>query len=85
MAESSRLRSMERPYNEDIELKGASAVATGVKNDTDSFSADSQEIVGHGENDKRDMLRLGKQQEFKRAFGFWSALGFVGKLDFHPH
>jgi len=73
---------MERPY-EDIEMKGASARATGVKPDADSFSADSVEIMGHGENDKRDMLRLGKKQEFKRMFGFWSALGFVGKWDTH--
>jgi hypothetical protein len=35
--------------------------------------------MGHGENDKRDMQRLGKKQEFKRNFSFWSALGFVGK------
>jgi hypothetical protein len=78
MAESSRQRrSMERPYSEDIEMKGATSVATGVK--TDSFSTDSLEIMGHGENDKRDMQRLGKKQEFKRNFSFWSALGFVGK------
>jgi hypothetical protein len=36
--------------------------------------------MGHGENDKRDMARLGKKQEFKRNFSFWSALGFVGKI-----
>jgi len=81
MAESSRLRSMERPY-EDIEMKGASASATGVKTDSDSFS-DSQEIMSNGDHDKRDMLRLGKQQEMKRRWGFWSALGFVGKLGCH--
>lgn len=80
MAESSRQRrSMERPYGDDIELKGASSVATGLKA-KDSFSTDSLEIMGHGENDKRDMARLGKKQEFKRNFSFWSALGFVGKL-----
>jgi len=80
MAESSRQRrSMERPYGEDIEMKGATASATGLKA-TDSFSTDSLEIMGHGENDKRDMARLGKKQEFKRNFSFWSALGFVGKI-----
>jgi len=73
---------MERPY-EDIEMKGASASATGVKTDSDSFS-DSQEIMSNGDHDKRDMLRLGKQQEMKRRWGFWSALGFVGKLRCHP-
>jgi hypothetical protein len=81
MAESSRQRrSMERSY-EDIEMKGATSVATGVK--ADSFSSDSVEIMGHGENDKRDMQRLGKKQEFKRNFSFWSALGFVGKKRFY--
>ena len=69
---------MERPYD-DIELKGATSSATGLKT-TESFSSDSLEIMGHGENDKRDMARLGKKQEFKRNFSFWSALGFVGKI-----
>ncbi|KAM0699617.1 hypothetical protein Q7P36_000620 [Cladosporium allicinum] len=75
MAESSRMRAMDRSY-EDIEMKGASASATGVKTDADSFS-DSQEATSNGDNDKRDMFRLGKVQETKRNFGFWSALGFV--------
>lgn len=74
---------MERPYGEDIEMKGATSIATGVK--ADSFSTDSLEIMGHGENDKRDMQRLGKKQEFKRNFSFWSALGFVGKKGLCAH
>lgn len=69
---------MEQPYGQDIELKGPTSVATGV---TDSFSTHSLDIMGHGENDKRDMQRLGKKQEFKRNFSFWSALGFVGKKE----
>ena len=73
------MRTMDRSY-EDIEMKGASASETGVKNDMDS-SSDIQEIMENGDQDKRDMLRLGKQQELKRAWGFWSALGFVGKLN----
>jgi hypothetical protein len=81
MAESSRMRTMDRSY-EDIEMKGASASETGVKNDMDS-SSDIQEIMENGDQDKRDMLRLGKQQELKRAWGFWSALGFVGKSNIH--
>ena len=60
-------------------MKGATSSATGLKT-TESFSSDSLEIMGHGENDKRDMARLGKKQEFKRNFSFWSALGFVGKI-----
>ena len=81
MAESSSLsrRSGERPYGEDIELKGATSSATGIKNEVDSSSTESLEIMGHGEQDKLDMQRLGKKQEFKRNFSFWSALGFVGK------
>lgn len=74
---------MERPYGEDIEMKGATSIATGVK--AESFSTDSLEIMGHGENDKRDMQRLGKKQEFKRNFSFWSALGFVGKKGLYAH
>lgn len=79
MAEGSRLRSS---VGESIEMKGATASTAGVKMDADSFSTDSLEIMGHGEHDKRDMARLGKKQEFKRNFSFWSALGFVGKLGF---
>lgn len=75
MAESSR----QRRSMEDIELKGATSSATGLKT-TESFSSDSLDIMGNGENDKRDMARLGKKQEFKRNFSFWSALGFVGKI-----
>jgi hypothetical protein len=68
MAESSRQRrSMERPYGEDIELKGATSSATGLKT-TDSFSTDSLEIMGHGENDKRDMARLGKITIYARHY-----------------
>jgi hypothetical protein len=32
---------------------------------------------GNTAHDERDMLRLGKKQEFKRNFSFLSALGFV--------
>lgn len=35
------------------------------------------ELWGDTEHDLRDMKRLGKKQEFKRNFTFWSALGFV--------
>ncbi|KAI7182072.1 hypothetical protein KC352_g23257, partial [Hortaea werneckii] len=35
------------------------------------------EIFGDTEHDLCDMKRLGKKQEFKRNFTFWSALGFV--------
>lgn len=69
---------MEPSFGESIEMKGATSTATGIKG-MDSFSSDSLEIMGHGEHDKRDMERLGKKQEFKRNFSFWSALGFVGK------
>jgi hypothetical protein len=79
MAESSRLRSMESPY-EDVEMKGASASATGVKTDADSFS-DSQEAMENGDNDKRDMLRLGKSQEMKRRWGFWSGRSLAEYTD----
>ena len=59
-------------------MKGPSTVTmAGDRPESDSISTTSWE--GHGEHDKRDMERLGKKQEFKRNFGFWSALGFVGK------
>ena len=36
-----------------------------------------QDIWGDSKQDQRDMLRLGKKQEFKRNFHLFSALGFV--------
>ena len=48
---------MERPYD-DIELKGATSSATGLKT-TESFSSDSLEVMANGENDKRDMAPMG--------------------------
>lgn len=79
MAESSvQRRSLETPYQTAVDMKGPATVTmAGDKPDADSISSASWE--GHGEHDKRDMERLGKKQEFKRNFGFWSALGFVGE------
>lgn len=39
----------------------------------DEFDVDPR----HTDDDKRDMLRLGKKQEFKRVFGFWPTFGFT--------
>ncbi len=36
-----------------------------------------QDVWGDSKEDQRDMLRLGKKQEFKRNFHTLSALGFV--------
>lgn len=36
-----------------------------------------EDIWGDSRQDQRDMLRLGKKQEFKRNFHLLSALGFV--------
>lgn len=36
-----------------------------------------EDLWGDSHNDKRDMRRLGKKQEFKRNFNTLSALGFV--------
>ena len=36
-----------------------------------------EDVWGDSHNDQRDMLRLGKKQEFKRNFHTLSALGFV--------
>ena len=36
-----------------------------------------EDVWGDSKNDMRDMLRLGKKQEFKRNFHLLSALGFV--------
>ena len=43
----------------------------------DGATYDDLERWADNEHDLRDMQRLGKKQEFKRNFGFWSALGFV--------
>lgn len=44
--------------------------AADVVNETSS-------IYGDTTNDRIDMLRLGKKQEFKRNFSFVSTLGFI--------
>jgi choline transport protein len=36
-----------------------------------------EDVWGDSKQDQRDMLRLGKKQEFKRNFHLLSALGFV--------
>jgi hypothetical protein len=57
-----------------------------VNRPTDDAGFTSYEVGGYGDegiiygdtqNDKADMLRLGKQQQFKRNFGFISTLGFI--------
>lgn len=81
MAEGSRQRHSEQPYSDSIEMKAPATVTMmSDSKGTESVSVDSVSWEGHGEQDKRDMERLGKTQEFKRNFGFWSALGFVGEL-----
>jgi hypothetical protein len=82
MAESSTLRRRSvEPATEGIELKGPRTVtAADTKGDIESDSADyaiDSDGWGNTTADQRDMKRLGKAQEFKRAFSFWSALGFV--------
>ncbi|RMZ05443.1 hypothetical protein D0864_02476 [Hortaea werneckii] len=68
---------------ESIELKGpvtfAVAETIGSKYSPEDGSpvVGDVEIYGDTEHDLRDMKRLGKKQEFKRNFTFWSALGFV--------
>ncbi|KAL1590593.1 hypothetical protein WHR41_00641 [Cladosporium halotolerans] len=78
MAEGSRQRHSEQPYSDSIEMKAPATITMmSDSKGTESVSVDSVSWEGHGEQDKRDMERLGKTQEFKRNFGFWSALGFV--------
>ena len=43
----------------------------------DDYTVSEQEILGHTIPDKYDMHRLGKRQEFRRAFGFWATFGFT--------
>ena len=60
-----------QPYNS-AEIKGARS------EDIESPTLDGYEDVwGDSKTDQRDMLRLGKKQEFKRNFHTLSALGFV--------
>ena len=44
-------------------------------------TAPKDDIHGHGygntRTDSKDMMRLGKKQEFKRNFNLWSSIGFV--------
>lgn len=50
---------------------------TDSENDVSSHHDHSGDVWGDSANDMRDMLRLGKKQEFKRNFHTLSALGFV--------
>ncbi|KAK5115488.1 hypothetical protein LTR62_001147 [Meristemomyces frigidus] len=89
MAEAStslRRRSMEPPTSGAggmFEMKGGayhdvSPVQKAEVEDGGSGSfAGEEDAWGHGDADLRDMRRLGKKQEFKRNFSFWSTLGFV--------
>jgi choline transport protein len=82
MAESSTLRRRSvETATEGIELKGPQTVLSAdAKGDVESDSADynaDQDGWGDTDADLRDMRRLGKKQEFKRNFSFWSTLGFV--------
>lgn len=70
------------PYrdNNDIPLKAVSKVDAHDNSGTPSY--DEHHEAGHGQwgdtsHDIRDMLRMGKKQEFKRNFSFLSAIGFV--------
>ena len=81
MAESSlRRRSVEPDYHSDnIEMKESLNVseAAADKDGREAYSDDSSDLYNDNAHDSRDMRRLGKKQEFKRNFNFWSALGFV--------
>lgn len=71
-----------QPFPDSIEMKTpATFTMKGEKSDNDALSSSSVEWEGHSDHDRRDMERLGKKQEFKRNFGFWSALGFVGMFN----
>lgn len=80
-------RSVDR-FHEDLELKGSGRInaeaSDKMGHDNDKLPAYEDDDVdladgfwGDTANDRRDMLRLGKKQEFKRNFGFWSAIAFV--------
>ena len=73
---------MERHNAEPVRMKGSYEVAepngSGIDAGSESSQQDGYEhIWGDSKDDKRDMLRLGKKQEFKRNFHLLSALGFV--------
>jgi choline transport protein len=43
----------------------------------DEYTVSEQEMPGHTVPDRYDMQRMGKRQEFRRAFGFWATFGFT--------
>lgn len=60
------------------EYKAAGVNESSPDREDGSPSQESYEDVwGDSKQDQRDMLRLGKKQEFKRNFHLLSALGFV--------
>jgi hypothetical protein len=66
---------------QDIELQDANLKSSGkISPTSDSENAidfSTGQWAGNSDADRRDMLRMGKEQEFKRNFNFLSALGFV--------
>jgi choline transport protein len=48
-----------------------------LENRKDEYTVSEQEILGHTVPDRYDMQRMGKRQEFRRAFGFWATFGFT--------
>ena len=81
MAESSlRRRSDETGYHGDnIEMKDSFKVSEAAedKRGRETYSDEDSDLYNDNAYDTLDMQRLGKKQEFKRNFNFWSALGFV--------
>ena len=85
--EPSLLRRSVEPYRDNVELKGfaevseASGSKHGIDHDLPVYdyvdSTDEDGAWGDTAHDRRDMLRMGKKQEFVRNFSFLSALGFV--------
>ena len=83
MAESSnaiRRRSVEHGSHSSpgIELKTPYQTSEALDTKGHGQLQDGEEdLFGDADQDFRDMRRLGKKQEFKRNFNFWSTLGFV--------
>lgn len=80
-ASTLRQRPMELA-GDDIEIKAPYNISEqgNSKHDYGAETPDNDgndDVWGDSRNDMRDMLRLGKKQEFKRNFGLLSALGFV--------
>ena len=85
MAESASYGLYREPSHRRADTKDSYNVSEDSDQPSSSFPEDTTYGDGYGNSgiDSKDMLRLGKKQEFKRNFDLWSSIGFVAIYSKH--